>query len=342
MPVNPAYGPDRLVTLATATDDDVGGSITVEFDHPVVDDPRNPFGLDFIVFGNAMQTLGGGRYWSGTEDPASVVVATDATNPERGLVEVSQDGTTWFAFAEGPWADDFAPTLSHRYDPANADASLFPGNRWWGVPADATRPIDPAIVAADFKGKSLADYARLYDGSAGGTGFDIGGFDLAPDAKGRKWIRFVRITALEPGDETEIDAVSDVSPAPSFRNWVDAHVVFEERPGFAKTNLCANGLAAFVNAALGLGPDEEPDGDFAVTSITTENGVPVLRAPLAPYASDLVRLRWSPSLATPAADWRTSLPLWTDAPAPERDTTLRVPESAAPGGAGFYRVEMHD
>ena len=335
VPVNPAYGPDRLVSLVSATNANAGGSITLEFDHDVVDDPRNPFGLDFIVFGNAMQTIGGGLWWTGTEDPATVVVATDATNPERGLVEVSADGATWFAFANGPYADDFAPTLAHRYDPGDPDPSLFDGNGWWGAPADATRPVDPTLAAADFKGRTIADYARLYDGSAGGTGFDIAAFDLPRDALGRKYIRFVRITTLSPGDDTDLDAVSDVAPAPSFRNWVDAHIAFEARPGYTKTNLCANGAPAFVNAAFGRAPDDPAPGAWRIEGI--DPATHALAAPFAPFASDLARLLSSPALTNAA--WSASLPLWTGTNALGRPL-LRPRGPAAE--TEFFRLELHE
>ncbi len=373
-PAAAAWGAGVIVSLETAGDEDVGGSITLEFDHPVLDDPRNPFGLDFIVFGNALQQIvtSGGSGVVGNADPSNIVFGTGTGNPEPGLVEVSQDGATWFTFTNGPYADSFAPTLSHLYDPEHADSSLFDGNLWWGATADATRPVDPAVSFGDFQGKNLAEYATLYDGSAGGTGFDIAGFDLPADAQGRKWIRFVRITTLDPNQATtEIDAIADVSPAPSFRNWVDTHVAFADRPGYAKTTVCANGLPAYVNAALGLAPDTPSDGAFAVTSFAVEDGAPVLRAPLAPYAYDLVRLRWSDSLETSAAQWQTALPIWhaedatqshaefaeaaevssrvpSSAPVLSRPAqarpapALRVPAAAAPDGAAFYRIELHD
>ena len=79
-PASPAWGPGRLVTLESATDA-VGarGSITVEFDHDVVDDPRNPFGLDFIVFGNAMHTIGGSAYFDGVSDQDRACMAITGT-----------------------------------------------------------------------------------------------------------------------------------------------------------------------------------------------------------------------------------------------------------------------
>ena len=339
-PASPAWGPGRLVTLESATDA-VGarGSITVEFDHDVADDPRNPFGLDFIVFGNAMHTIGGSAYFDGVSDPATVVFATGAVVAERGLVEASADGKEWFAFKDGPYADDFAPTMSHRYDPENPDLSLFGDtaytNKWWGAPSDATRPVDPAVAAAVFQGRSLADYARLYDGSAGGTGFDISAFDLPRDALGRKYVRFVRITTMEPGDDTEVDAVADVAPAPSFRNWADTHVAFEDRPGFSKTNLCANGAPAFVNAALGLAPDAPAPDAWAIEGF--DPAARTLSAPFAPFASDLVFLRSSPSLTNAA--WFVSLPLWTGTNALGRPL-LRA---QTPGGAAeLFRLEIHE
>lgn len=331
-PVSPAWGPGRLVTLASA-DGDAGGSITVEFDHGVLDDPRNPFGLDFIVFGNAMHALGGGAYFDGVSDPAGLVVDTDTIVAERGLVEVSADGETWFAFADGPWADDFAPTFAYRCDPEHPDASLFEGNLWWGAPADATRPVDPAAGPGDFKGRTLADYARLYDGSAGGTGFDISGFDLPRDGLGRKYVRFVRITSLDPFDTTEVDAVADVAPAPSFRNWVDACVPFAERPGYAKTNVCANGSTAAVNAALGRAPDAEGAATAAIGGFDPATGT--LAAPIAPYASDLVRLQRATDLA--AGAWTVSLPLWAGI------DDLGWPLLRAQDGSGvFFRLAVHE
>ncbi len=50
-----------------------GGSITLAFNHEVLDDPLNPDGYDFIVYGNAFAG------WS-----------------EPGIVEISQDGLTWY------------------------------------------------------------------------------------------------------------------------------------------------------------------------------------------------------------------------------------------------------
>ena len=338
VPVNPAYGPDRLVTLLSAADTSAGGSITLEFDHGILDDPRNPFGLDFIVYGNAMQTLGGGRYWSGTEDPASVTVATDELYPERGLVEVSADGETWFAFTDGPWADDFAPTLSHCYDPENPDVSLFEGNLWWGAQTDATRPIDPTAGPGDFKGRTLAEIAQLYDGSAGGTGFDISGFDLPRDGLGRKYVRFVRITSLDPYDTTEVDAVADVAPAVSFRNWVDANYPFDERPGVEKTTVCTNGKQAYANAAFGFAPDAEwPAAAWGVGGF--DPATRTLAAPFAPFATDLVFLQSAANLADGA--WTVSLPLWrgTDE---FGHPLLQAQDAADVAPAAFFRLEVHE
>jgi hypothetical protein len=340
-PVSPAWGPGRLVSLASTNDDIAGGSITVEFDHPVADDPRNPFGLDFIVFGNTMQTLGGNAWFDGVSDPAEVMVTTDTIMPERGLVEVSADGKTWFAFSEGPWADDFAPTLSHCYDPDNPDRKLFGDstftNEWWSVLSDATRPVDPMVTPTDFKNRTLAEIARLYDGSAGGTGFDISGLDLPRDALGRKYMRFVRITSLDPYDTTEVDAVTDVSPAPSFRNWIDSHYEFSKRPDIEKTTICANGAPAYVNAALGLSPDTVGPVDWELEGYNPSTGI--LVAPLAPYANDLVFLQRTTNLVN--GSWDLLLPVWMGT------NTLGKPllstrNSLDAPSAAFFKAVLHE
>ena len=336
-PAAAAWGADVIVSLTSATNSDAGGSITIAFDHPVIDDPRNPFGLDFLVFGNSLHQIaaGGGNGVVGSADPSTVVFQTGTGTPEPGLVEVSQDGVTWFAFRDGPYADSFAPTLSHLYDPANADTNLFAGNVWWGATADATRPVDPAVSFANFKGKSLAEYATLYDGSAGGTGFDIAAFDLPTDAHGRKWIRFVRVTSIDPADVTEVDAIADVSPAPSFRNWVDTHVAFADRPGYAKSTVCANGAPAFVNAAFGVAPDDPAPGAWAIEGF--DGDTRTLTAPFAPFAYDLVTLRSSTNLTD--AVWSASLPLWTGT----NELGRALLRSQTPAGSTeFFRLEVHE
>ncbi len=69
----------RMVTLGS-----FGGSIVYKFDTPVMNSDQNPYGVDFIVFGNVQKSTSGESYASGME-PAAVMV--------------SQDGSTWYELA---------------------------------------------------------------------------------------------------------------------------------------------------------------------------------------------------------------------------------------------------
>lgn len=63
-----------------------GGYIILAFDHTVMDDPANPFGLDAIVFGNALWVTGNpNRKWA-----------------ECGVIEISRD-TNGNGQADDPW-----------------------------------------------------------------------------------------------------------------------------------------------------------------------------------------------------------------------------------------------
>ncbi len=193
--VNSAFRSFEMVSIG------IGGHLTLTFDHPVQDDPCNPYGIDFIIFGNSFHISGGGQPWA-NGDPNDTVVS-GALFAEPALVSVSQDGMSWFTFFDGPFADDFAPTLGRIYDPENPDPKLGGWNLWWGGPTDPTRPLDPELMPANLGGGSVADAAEFYDGSAGGTGFDLA-------ALGLDWIQYVRI---EHGDSgvPEIDAIADVA-----------------------------------------------------------------------------------------------------------------------------------
>lgn len=203
VPVYPAFRAFEVVTIGQ------GGRLVLKFDHRVLDDPANPYGLDFLVFGNAKMGNAGGAYW--TNGPPADTLVSGGADDEEARISVSQDGLTWLRLTAWPTADAFAPTLGHRLEPA-------PGTGW-GPAAEATRPIDPGIDAADLGGWSIEDIARHYRDSAGGTGYDLHALALAPDAvSGWKWIQYVKIEA-GPTLTPEVDAVSDVAPATAFHLW---------------------------------------------------------------------------------------------------------------------------
>jgi len=195
VPVYQAWLANQLVTIGE------GGQLTVKFSHPVGNDENNPYGMDFIIFGNAFLVVGSNQEWDfGNPEDTTV---TGAVYAERGIVSVSQDGQNWYYFSSGPYADDFAPTAGYEWDDVN-DV--------WAEELDPTRSIDPNLTAADMSGKSVAEVIEAYNGSAGGTGFDIA-------ALGLDWIGYVRIED-DPGSEatTEIDAIADVSCCGDYRH----------------------------------------------------------------------------------------------------------------------------
>jgi hypothetical protein len=217
VPVYPQWLPNDVVTVG------VGGHLTLKFNHKVADDENNPYGFDFIIFGNSMMALNGGNNWQ-YGNPQAAILLNGQVNSEFGRVYVSQyNNEDWYEFEQGPYADTFAPTLSRVYDPNEPNQSYAGWNNlWWGQETDPTLPLDPNVKGVDFAGRSLAELCLAYGKSAGGTGFDLkflsaedyNALETDPQT-GRKWIQYIRIecTATNPsqGPLPEIDAVSDVS-----------------------------------------------------------------------------------------------------------------------------------
>jgi hypothetical protein len=226
-------------------------SLVVKFDHPVMNDPLNPCGVDLIVFGNAIQRVGAGQYWL-NGDPNSTTVQTAELTAEAAAVSVSQDGVTWYTFGGGPFADAFAPTLGRIYDPAHYDPTLE-SNLWWGMPTIPTYPLNPTLTPTTLAGKTVAEYARKYGWSAGGTSYDLD--DLSPPLP---WIQYVRV-AQQPGSGVtpEIDAFADVE-AMSFPDLdCDSDV---DQDDLALLQACASGPD--IAAAPGCErADFDQDGD---------------------------------------------------------------------------------
>ncbi|NLX12530.1 MAG: hypothetical protein GXY44_02610 [Phycisphaerales bacterium] len=258
-PVYPAFRVWELVSIGE------GGHLILKFDRAVTNDPRNPCGIDFIVYGNTFQMIDGSSYWQ-NGDPNQCVIGTSNVWAEPGTVSVAQtydpehpELTTWYMFTDGPNADMFAPTLGRIYDP---DApSELPHNGWWGAPTNPLIPFNPALSPASFQGHSLAYYTRKYGYSAGGTGFDL-------DDVGIEWFQYIRIqNPTDSGMTPEIDAVAIVDPeaaAPDFDcdTDVDADdLVFFRScvtgPGIRQTN------PACARADLDKDGDVDQD-DFAI------------------------------------------------------------------------------
>ena len=61
----------RMVTLGS-----FGVSIVYEFEEPIQNSDQNPYGIDFIVYGNVQKSETGESYSSGME-PAAVMVSQD-------------------------------------------------------------------------------------------------------------------------------------------------------------------------------------------------------------------------------------------------------------------------
>lgn len=175
---SPLFNADQAVALGD------GGSLVLKFDQPITNDPAHPYGVDFIVFGNAGFILG---------DFFNLRIASPAElfGDGRGRIEVSEDG---IVFHEIPniFADQLFPTQGYLdggpFDP-------IPGS----IPADFRKPMNPALTLGDFSGLSYEQALALYDGSGGGLPVDIG-------VIGMNSVSFVRISHSGEGD-TEIDAI---------------------------------------------------------------------------------------------------------------------------------------
>lgn len=264
-PAYPAWSGGRLLSLVGDDDEGTPGFVTIKFDHDVLDDPNNPFGIDFLVFGNAFGVRDSDENIQLTTDPLTVSF-TGKGSYENALVEVSQDGETWYPYEKGPYADSFMPTLGYLYDPAAPDTGLFNGNLYWGRAARATRPINPACSFSSFSGLNLAQVCQRYDGSAGGTGFDLAELPLPENGNGVKWIRYVRISCVEESNDEgdfgynvpEVDAVADVAPVSDYELWAQRQYpdwATAWRDGAAEA-VAANGVTNALNFAWGLSPTE--------------------------------------------------------------------------------------
>lgn len=182
-PVDPFSAPytrEQLLSLGT------NGVLTVRLDTSIVDDPTNPFGIDFLLFGNAGFVITNGDYSGGGITSGALYGA----NPGATRISVSADGVTYFPL-----------------DPARA--STVDGAYPTDGSGDFLRPVNPALRLEDFSGLGLEGIRARYAGSGGGMGFDLGWARTATgEPAGLKRAEYVRLEVL--GGKAEVDAVAVV------------------------------------------------------------------------------------------------------------------------------------
>jgi hypothetical protein len=197
--------PSRLATPGVPDNSNLfsfgwGGFITLGFDRPIHNDPRNPGGFDFIIFGNAL-FAGGDEAWPHRE-PGYLEVGVDPSGNHQYGPHV-----VWYWLKGSP-----SPNSISGFPMPLPDASVNLVGYADCTPTDGSG--DPLLPSSPYE-------PGIAPGSAGGDAFDI---SWAVDASGApvhlEYIDFVRITcAVDHVDRvvgrlsTEIDAVSIVRPA---------------------------------------------------------------------------------------------------------------------------------
>ncbi|HLX70836.1 MAG TPA: PEP-CTERM sorting domain-containing protein [Verrucomicrobiae bacterium] len=141
-PFSPPFSKSQLVSIGA------GGEITLQMDTPIVNDPGDPFGLNFIIFANSFFVQNGGSGQNATTSGSLFF------HPASALIQVSADDVNWYTLNPtlAPQPGEFFPT----YGGGNP---LLPAN--------------PSLANVNFAGMTLAQVESLYGGSAGGTGYSL-------------------------------------------------------------------------------------------------------------------------------------------------------------------------
>jgi hypothetical protein len=196
----------KLITTLSSSSSN--SFIIAEFAQPIQDDPAHPYGIDFLVFGNAFYTGNGAVHdeanmntlimGGGFVEPLKVSVSPGFT----GLPgEVMNDPATWpwHLYDNGPFADTAFPTHAYKWNRSQTN--------WSAERMDFTKPVNPSFGELMTSGISAADGIDYYTGSGGGTGFDL-------KQSGFTSVRYVKVEGIAPDfSDGEVDAFAVVRPA---------------------------------------------------------------------------------------------------------------------------------
>src|SRR5256885_2119017 len=123
-PFAPPFSSSQIVSIGA------GGSLTLQFNTPIINNPANPYGIDMMIFGNSFFVVSSGSGSSAITSGA-IFTSTIATR-----IEASADGLTWFTLDPG-----LAPNVGTLF-PTDGSGNPFV-------------PVNPALTSADFNGLNL-------------------------------------------------------------------------------------------------------------------------------------------------------------------------------------------
>ena len=177
-PFAPPFSKSQLVSIGA------GGEITLQMSTPIVNNPSDPYGINFLLFANEFFIEGGGATVSGL-----------SYHPSAIQVLVSPDDSAWY-------------TLNPALAPQPGE--LFPTSG----SGNPQIPVNPALTTSSFTGQNLAGIAALYNGSAGGTGYELA---WAQDGNGNS-VDLVSADYVQIQVESgvlDLDAVAVTVPEPA-------------------------------------------------------------------------------------------------------------------------------
>jgi hypothetical protein len=183
-PFSPAFRNTQLLSIGA------GGFLTVQFSTPILNDAANPYGLDFLIFGNTGFVITNGNFSGGGITDGSLF----GNNPGSTRISVSADNITYY---------QLNPSLAPVVD------GLFPTDG----SGNFNLPVNPLLTGSDFAGQGLSGIRSLYNSSAGGMGYDLGwAQDQSGNSVSLPSVNFVRVDVLS--GKSEIDAFAAV-PEPT-------------------------------------------------------------------------------------------------------------------------------
>lgn len=290
------FGPSSGNNVSVVSLGGFGGYIILGFDRTVLDDPRNPFGMDSIVFGNAFFVGNTSRHWA---ECATIEISLDLNANRLAddrwfLISGSHTGLPQLAWTVRTWDTNigdstFPPSEASWIPPGRMGVwqtgafalptELFGGNiiinpggasfeAIWGY-AD----YSPTLPLGDIPPGKFYAYPDepftpgISPGSGGGDAFDIAwAIDAQTGAAAElPGFDFIRVTTavesllLEINEKSaEIDAIADVAPDPYGDFDADSDVDLLDAAEF---QICFDGGLGAATAECAAA-DRQPDSQI--------------------------------------------------------------------------------